>query len=287
VVGALLFGAVRFEKHWSELEVQRLKLVAEIFGNGFERKRAQAEMGRLAEELRQASQVMTMGELTASLAHDLNQPLGAILNNAKAARRLLSAKTPDLIEIDAALDDILRDDARAVDIVKNVRAMFQRGEAKRAPVDVRQLIVEVARIVNSDARMKEISWSLELPDSLPRVQADKTHLTQAVLNLVVNAFDSVCDGAGPREVVLRADQEGPDQVHVSVRDSGKGIDPTAIPNLCEAFYTTKPRGMSLGLTIVRSIIENHGGRIWATRNPVRGATLEFVLPVEPSTATSG
>src|SRR5262245_9385981 len=261
VVGAASFGALRFEKHWSEQEVQRLKLIAEIFGNAFERIRAEAEIRRLAEELRQASQVMTMGELTASLAHELNQPLGAILNNAKAARRLLTAKTPDLIEVDAALDDIIRDDARAVDIVKNVRAMFQHGEAKMVTVDLRQLIFEVARIVNSDARMKEISWSLELPESLPPVRGDKTHLTQAVLNLVANAFESVCDSEGPREVVLRADHQEPNQVHVSVRDSGKGMDAKVIPNLFEAFYTTKARGMGMGLAIVRSIIENHRGRI--------------------------
>jgi C4-dicarboxylate-specific signal transduction histidine kinase len=140
-----------------EQEVQRLKLVAEIFGNALERKRAEAEIYRLSEELRRASQVMTMGELTASLAHELNQPLGAILNNAKAARRLLAAQIADLIEIDAALDDTIRDDARAVDIVRNVRATFQRGEAKMAPVDVRQLLLEVARIANGDARIKEIS----------------------------------------------------------------------------------------------------------------------------------
>jgi signal transduction histidine kinase len=283
VVGALLFGAIFFEKHWSVQEVQRLRLVAEIFGNAFERKRAEAEIHRLSEELRQASQVMTMGELTASLAHELNQPLGAILNNAKAARRLLSANTPDLFEIDAALDDIVRDDARAVEIVKNVRAMFQRGEAKMAPVDVGQLLLEVARIVNSDARMKEILWSLELPDALPPVLGDKTHLTQAVLNLVLNAFDSVCDSAGPCEVALRAAREEPNQVHISVRDSGKGIDSTVMPRLFEPFYTTKSIGMGMGLTIVRSIVENHGGRIWATQNPDRGATLEFALPVTPRT----
>jgi two-component system sensor kinase FixL len=281
VVGAVLFGAVFFEKHWSEQEVQRLKLVAEIFGNAFERKRIEAEIRRLSEELREASQAMTMGELTASLAHELNQPLGAILNNAKAARRLLTAKTPDLIEIDAALSDIVRDDGRAVDIVKNVRAMFQRGEAKMAPVDLHQLLLEVARIVNSDARMKEISWSLELPESLPPVPGDKTHLTQAVLNLVVNAFDSVCDGAEPREVAVRAGWEDHDHVQVTVRDSGKGIAAKVMPNLFEPFFTTKPSGMGMGLTIVRSIIENHGGRIWAAQNPERGATLKFVLPVEP------
>jgi signal transduction histidine kinase len=286
VVGALLVGSIFSEKHWSEQEVQRLKLVAEILGNALERKRAEAEIRRLSEELRQTSQLMAMGELTASLAHELNQPLGAILNNAKAVRRMLTAKTPDLSEINEALEDIIRDDGRAVDIVKNVRAMFKRGEVKTSTVDVRELLLDVARIVSADARTKRISWSTELPDSPALVRGDQTHLTQAVLNLVMNAFDSVCDSDGPRKVTLLAALEEPDEIRVSVRDSGKGIEPGVMPRLFEPFFTTRPSGMGMGLTIVRSIIENHAGRIWATQNPDRGATLHFTLPVKPGSEQS-
>jgi signal transduction histidine kinase len=281
VVGALMVGTFFSERRWSPKTVQRLKLVAEIIGNALERIRSEAEIRRLSEELRQASEVVTMGELTASLAHELNQPLGAVLNNAAAARRLLKAETPDLTEIDGALDDIIRANLRAVDIIKNVRALFQRGAARTLPVDFLELLHDVSRMVTADARMKDISWSMELPHSLPLVQGDKTHLTQAVLNLVLNAFDSVCESEGKREVVLRAGHEKPNHIHVSVQDSGMGIDPKVMPRLFEAFFTTKRTGMGMGLTFVRSIIENHDGRIWATQNPDRGATLAFVLPVPP------
>jgi signal transduction histidine kinase len=225
-----------------------------------------------------------MGELTASLAHELNQPLVAVLNNAQAGRRFLTAKNPPLNEVKDILDEIINDNTRAAEIIRNLRSLFQRDETIMSRVDLHQVLRDVERIARPDALRRNITVRVEAPVTLPPVAGNRTELVQATINLVQNAFDSICEvSEGPREVEVGADQRDAEWLHVTVRDSGKGIDPKFMPRLFDAFFTTKPTGMGMGLAIVHSIIEKHGGRIWAAQNPDRGATLEFVLPLEPRT----
>jgi signal transduction histidine kinase len=272
------------------ISLKNAQLYADLREENIERRKAEEELRQsthalhqLQEEVRQASRAAMMGELTASLAHELNQPLGAILSNAQAARRLLAGKKPNVEEANAALDDVIRDDARAADIIRNIRALFQRNKVEMSLLDLRQILLDVEHLLRSDASTKEISFRLDLPPSLPTVVGNRTQLIEVLINLVSNAFDSIRESAdGRHEVELCASQREAARVHIAVRDSGKGIDPETMPRLFDAFFTTKPKGMGMGLTIARSIIENHGGRLWATRNPDRGATLEFELPVKVS-----
>jgi signal transduction histidine kinase len=268
VIGGLSFATVLNERRWTKQEIQRLRLVAAVFGNALERKRAFAEHRRLEQELRTKEGVALVGELGAVLMHELRQPLTAILANAEVAQNLLSHKNPRVAEIRAALADIIRDNARADDLVGKVRAIFQSKEVEKSHVEIQSLLLDVERIAGMMARLKDIRLSIEKPDFLPTVLCNRTQLTGAILILVFNAFESVCEGEAPREVSLIAAQVKADWVRVSVRDSGTSIDPK-----------TKASGMAVGLPIVRSIIESHRGRIWASRNPDRGATFEFELPI--------
>lgn len=280
VVGAFTVGAFTRERKWSDLAVNRLRLVADVFSNALARKHTVGEMRHLRNELQQASKVSMMGELTAWLAHEVNQPLSAILSNAQAARRFLTARHPNLSEVRAALDEIVGDNARAVEAIRNVRALFQTGEAEMSPLPLSSVLTDFERIVRADARRRNIALRLTTPPALPSVTGVRTQLLQALLNLAVNAFDALPDDwPGPRRVEILAEQQEPARVAIAVIDSGKGIDPTIMPRLFQAFVTTKPKGMGVGLAIARTIIEKHGGRLWAESNAECGTSMCFYLPV--------
>lgn len=281
VIGAVAFDSVAKVQAWSPRTVRRMCLVTTIAGHALERRRMGSEIIRLQEEMRQLSPAVLMGELTASLAHELNQPIGAILNNAQAARRLLNAKRLDREELGDALDGIIRDDIRASDTVHHVREIFAPSKAQMASLDLTQVLLEVEPILLNDAKLREITLRFDFPAKLSWVVGSRPQLKLVLINLIINAFDSISDSrARERAVDVYAREANPGCVSVAVRDSGKGINPEIAPRLFDAFFTTKPNGMGMGLAIARSIIENHGGRLWARQNPDRGATMEFTLPIK-------
>jgi len=277
VVGAVGFAAVRKERTWSPRLIHRLELVGQIFGNALERRHAVEENNLLRRELSHLSRTAVMGELTASLTHQLNQPIAAILMNAEEIQRMLETAEPDLENLRAAVGDIIQDDLRATETIKGLRSFFRKSEVEKNPLYLREVVTDVVRMVRSDSLLRNVSLAFEAPAARMRVAGDRIQLQQVVINLVLNAFDAVSEKEDLREVSIsmRADK---DEVGVAVRDSGNGIDPVAIAHIFEPFFTTKPKGMGMGLAIARSIVKAHGGEISARRNPDRGSTFEIVLP---------
>ncbi|HVA79779.1 MAG TPA: ATP-binding protein [Candidatus Binataceae bacterium] len=279
VVAAVAFGALYHERPWPPQIVRRLQTVAEIFGFALERKRAVTEMLQLRSQLTYIARVNTMGELAASLAHEINQPLAAIRSNAEAIQSMLEAERPDLDEIKAAVADIVSDDARAGDTIRRLRALFRREELVRTEIDLGELLVEVSRIIRSDALIRKVSLTLDLRQPLRAILADRIQIQQAIINLLLNAFDAVAETEETsRQVTLTVLAEDSGCVRLLVRDSGRGIEPDALPRIFDAFFTTKPGGMGMGLAISRSIVEAHGGRLGVSSNPGRGTTFEITLP---------
>ncbi len=279
VVAAVGFGALYRERSWPPRIVRRLQTVAQIFGFALERKRAIIQVLQLRNELTYISRVSTMGELAASLAHEINQPLAAIRSNAEAIQSMLESKTPDLDEIKAAVADIVTDDARAGETIRRLRALFRREDLARSEIELGELLREVSRIIRSDAIIRKISLTLDLRQPLRPVFADRVQIQQAIINLLLNAFDAVSGTEeNSRQVALSAVAEDSGCVRVLVYDSGKGIDPDVMPRIFDAFFTTKPNGMGMGLAISRSIVEAHGGRLSVSSNPGHGTTFEITLP---------
>jgi signal transduction histidine kinase/integral membrane sensor domain MASE1 len=250
-----------------------------------ERRRAEDEARRSREELAHFLRVSTVGELTTSLAHELNQPLTAILANAQAARMLLQ-EGADPREMREILDDIVEEDKRAGEVIRRLRELLRKGEPEHAPLDLNLLATDMVRLVGSDATIRNVSIRVELAPQPSMVSGDRIQIQQVVLNLLLNAMDAMADYPPERRTVLVSTVIIAPDVHLSVRDTGTGLRQGRPERVFEPFYTTKPAGMGMGLSIARSIVEAHGGRIWAGDNVGPGATFTFSLPLGPSGSTS-
>ena len=247
-----------------------------------ERKSAEMQAERSRQELAHFTRVSTMGELTASLAHELRQPLTTIMANAQAARRFLDSAPPDLGELRNALGDIIDDDQRAAEVVQRVRDMLRKGELRPTRLDLNEVIRSVTRMLSSDAAIRNVALALELAPIPVVVNGDRVQLEQVVLNLLINAMEATAEASdGDRTVTVRSEANGENAIHVAVQDAGTGLVAGVREWIFEPFFTTKPTGMGMGLSIAKSIVEAHGGAIWATNNPARGATFHFSLP-EPA-----
>jgi signal transduction histidine kinase/integral membrane sensor domain MASE1 len=245
-----------------------------------ERKRAELEAQRSRQELAHFTRVSTIGALTASLAHELNQPLTGILANAQAALRFLEATPPDLVEIRSILSDIVDDDKRAGEVIRRLRYLLRNDVAQFRLLDLNTLIRDVAKLLSSDAVIRNVAVTLELDPEPTVVSGDGVQLQQVVLNLLLNAMEAMAEGPeNGRTIAVRTENTEVEAVHVSVQDAGTGIRQDMHHQVFEPFYTTKPTGMGMGLAIAKSIIEAHGGLIWATDNATAGATFHFSLPV--------
>ena len=244
------------------------------------------EEERARQELARTSRLALLGEMTASIAHEVNQPLGAILSNTDAAEMLLDQSEPPLGEVKQILADIRRDDLRASAVIKRVRSLVGRREVVMVPVEINEVLRETLRVVTHDAQRRGVTLSQEFGDGLPEIFADPVQIQQVVLNLLLNAMDAMKDTpVAERRIVVRSSMkaaEGVNVVDVGVEDSGHGIPPDKLVRVFDSFFTTKEDGMGLGLALASSIAEAHGGSLFAENNPSTGATFHLILPVNSS-----
>jgi signal transduction histidine kinase len=246
-----------------------------------DRKRAEMAVQRHYRELAHMARVVMMGELAASLAHELTQPLTAILSNAQAALRFLTAPSPNLDEVRAILADVVEDDQRAGEVIRRLRNLLRKGEVELLPLNLNQLTQEVVRLLHSDAIIRHVAIAVELDPDLPPVPGDRVQLQQVLLNLMLNGFEAMAERpVDDRQMVVRTQRVDAKTIQVGVQDYGSGIESAKLERIFEPFYTTKPEGLGMGLSICRSLIEAHNGRLWAVSNPDGGATFSFTLPVE-------
>jgi two-component system sensor kinase FixL len=243
-----------------------------------ERKRAEQEAARQRDQMAHLARVTVLGELSGSLAHELNQPLSAILSNAQAAQRFLARNPPDLDEVAQILADIVKNDKRAGEVIARVRSMLRKEEILHQPIDMNEVVLDVLALMRSDLLNRQVTVHTELAAQLPAVAGDRVQLQQVLLNLLINACEALGDSKTQRDIVVGSESAPDGKVTVSVTDRGAGIPPDDLERIFAPFVTTKVQGMGLGLAVCRSIVKAHGGTLWARNNPTGGATLSVRLP---------
>jgi PAS domain S-box-containing protein len=245
-----------------------------------DRKRAEEALRQARADLAHVNRATTMGELTASLAHEVNQPIAAAVTNANTCLRWLTRDHPDVEEARAAAMRIVKDGTRAADIVSRIRLLFKKGEPQRELVDVNEVIQEMIVLLRGEATRYSISVRMELAADLRQVTGDRVQFQQVLMNLMINGIDAMKDLDGARELSIKSQPAENEQLLVSVSDTGVGLPPQQADQIFNAFFTTKPHGTGMGLRISRSIVESHGGRLWAADNSPRGASFCFTLPTK-------
>jgi len=236
-------------------------------------------LGKARSELAHVARVTSLGALTASIAHEVNQPIAAALTNGQAALRWLGKQPPDLVEVQQALERIVRDGTRAGEIIDRMRALFGKAPPSKADLDINEVVGEIVALTQGEALKNRVTVRAELEGGLPVVRADRVQLQQVVLNLIANAIEAMSEIEDKaRDLHITTAQHTPDGVIVTVRDTGPGLTLKSAEDVFEALYTTKPTGLGMGLPICRTIIEAHGGKMWASANKPRGAIFQFTLP---------
>jgi C4-dicarboxylate-specific signal transduction histidine kinase len=261
----------------SPLETPEGTLVSAAVRDVTERKQTEQALRQAQADLTRVNRVTSMGELTASLAHEINQPIAAVITDANTCLRWLSRDQPDVEEARAAASRTVQDGSRASEIVKRLRLLFKKDTLQREPVDLNETIREMLLLLHNEAIQFAVLIRLELAADLPEVMGDRVQLQQVLMNLMTNSIDAMKDVDGTRELTIQSQLGEDGELLISVSDTGVGLPPQQADKIFDSFFTTKTQGTGMGLSISRSIVESHGGRLWAAANSPRGANFYFTL----------
>ena len=278
VIGMISVGRTR-KQPFTAKQIELITDFAAQAAIALEITRRERQYREVQNELAHANRVLTMGQLTASIAHELRQPLGAALNDGKASLNWLTRHPPEVEEAKLCLEEVIKDVNRASDVIDRIHRLIKKDTLRMEKLDINGAILEVISLIHSEVIKNGVTVGTELAETLPRIQGDRVQLQQVILNLLINAIQAMGDLAeGQRELHISTALIESEGVRVAVRDTGPGLRPQDLERLFVPFYTTKPHGMGMGLSICRSIIEDHGGRLWATHHEPRGAQFQFTIP---------